>query len=81
MPLAREEITRLVGLQLGVAEVRLTDRLVEDLGAESADLMNLVATVEERYGIEIGEEEGARLRTVAELVGLVDELLESRGTG
>lgn len=62
-----EEIQRLVALQLGKRRVAAGDRLVEDLGAESIDLVNLVATVEDRYGIEVAEEELAELRTVADV--------------
>ncbi len=62
-----EEIQKLVALQLGKRRVAAGDRLVEDLGAESIDLVNLVATVEDRYGIEVAEEELAELRTVADV--------------
>ncbi len=65
-----EEIQRLVALQLGKRRVAAGDRLVEDLGAESIDLVNLVATVEDRYGIEVAEEELATLRTVADVFAL-----------
>ena len=43
------------------------DHLASDLGAESADLVNLVAAVEDKYGIEIGEDELADLETVRDL--------------
>jgi acyl carrier protein len=67
----RSEIEKLVELQLGVEGVRSSDRLMEDLGAESADLMNLMATLEERFGIEVSEDDGARIRTVSDLEKLV----------
>lgn len=73
------EIAELVGLQLGASEVRPGDRLVEELGAESADLLNLVATLEERYGIEIGEQEVAGLSTVESLHALVLRRLADGG--
>jgi len=66
-----EDLCLLVGLLLGRAGVRAQDRLVEDLGAESADLVNLVATVEEKYQVELAEAEVARLHTVADLHALV----------
>ncbi len=62
------EITAMIALQLGQATVKATDLLIEDLGAESIDIVNIVAAVEERYGIEIGEEILGRIRTVADLV-------------
>ncbi|MCP4691355.1 MAG: acyl carrier protein [Desulfobacterales bacterium] len=69
------EITAMIALQLGKRTVTATDFLIEDLGAESVDIVNIIATVEERYGIEIGEETLARIRTVADLVDHVQGLL------
>jgi len=66
-----EDLCLLVGLLLGRAGVRAQDRLVEDVGAESADLVNLVAAVEEKYQVELAEAEVARLHTVADLHALV----------
>ena len=68
-----QEIVDLVALQLGARTVAPGDRLVEELGAESADVLNLVATLEDRYGIEIDEEEIPRLATVADVHRLVEE--------
>jgi acyl carrier protein len=66
-----EDLSLLVGLLLGKARVSPQDRLVEDLGAESADLVNLVATVEEKYHIELAEADVARVHTVADLYVLI----------
>jgi acyl carrier protein len=67
MPLTMEEIEQLVGIQLGLKRIRKADRIVEDLGAESADIVNLIAAVEDRYGIVIEEEEVPAIRTVEDL--------------
>jgi acyl carrier protein len=72
------EIVDLVALQLGVDAVDPGDRLVEELGAESADVLNLVATLEDRYEIEIDEEEIPRLTTVADVHRLVEGRLRDR---
>jgi acyl carrier protein len=66
-----DEIKKMVGLQLGVRVVNEHDRIVEDLGAESADVANLVAAVEERYHIGIKESEIARIFTPNDLFELV----------
>lgn len=60
-------VTALVGRQLGVEAVGPDDQLVEDLDAGSADVLNLVAALEDRYGITIEEEELPDLRTVRDL--------------
>lgn len=74
-----QEILDLVALQLGAKTVAPGDRLVEELGAESADVLNLVATLEDRYEIEINEEEIPQLSTVADVHQLVQMRLQERG--
>ncbi len=62
-----DDIRSLVRLQLGVRQVGADDHLASDLGAESADVVNLIAAVEDKYGLEIAEEELADIRTVRDL--------------
>jgi len=69
--ITQEEIRKLVELQLGKRGVRDNDRLVENLGAESADVANLVAAAEEKYGIAIKESEIASIFTPQDLFELV----------
>lgn len=71
----KTEIERVVATQLGHRKVTARDRLKEDLGAESADLMNLIATIEDKYGLTVSEEDGANLTTVADLIELAERLL------
>jgi acyl carrier protein len=74
-----EDIQKLVGLQLGVRVVAEHARLVEDLGAESADVANLVAAVEEKYHVIVKESEIAKIFTPADLFELVLRHLSLRG--
>jgi acyl carrier protein len=67
MAVTIDDVLSLVAVQLGRKRVAAEDRLVEDLGAESLDLVNIVAALEDLYGIDIPEEEIADLRTVADL--------------
>ena len=66
-----EEIKRIVSLVLGSRTVGNDDRFLEDLGAESVDLMNIIVAVEEKYGIFIKESEIPALQTPAALCALV----------
>jgi acyl carrier protein len=66
-----DEINKMVGLQLGVRVVNENDRLIEDLGAESADVANLVAAVEEKYKVMILESEIARIFTPYDLFEVI----------
>jgi acyl carrier protein len=75
MRIEMDEILEIVSVQLGCDQLNPSDRLVEDLGAESADLVNVAAALEDRYALSIREEDLADLRTVTDLHSLVSRLL------
>jgi len=74
--LSMDEIKKLVGLQLGKRHVNDKDRFAEDLGAESADVANIVATAEEKYEVTIKESEIARLFTSEDLFVLIQKRMQ-----
>jgi len=69
------DIQKLVKLQLGARDVSESSRLIEDLRAESVDIVNLAVSVEQRYGIVVKESELARIKTVGDLYTLVQARL------
>ena len=71
MSVTTEEIEKIVAVQLGAKKVSQADRIVEDLGAESADVVNIVAAVEDKYAVTIDEEVVPDIITVGDLVELV----------
>ncbi len=75
MTVEAETVKKLVAVQLGAVSVSENDRIVEDLGAESMDIVNIIAAVEERYGIHIDESLMPDIATVGGLIGLVQRLL------
>lgn len=68
---AMDEIKKLVSMQLGVRDVKNNSLLAEELGAESADVANIVAVLEEKYQITVTEPDMAKIRTPADLFELV----------
>lgn len=66
-----DEIIKLVSLQLGVRDVSQNSLLVEELGAESADVVNIIAVLEEKYQIAVKESEIVKIRMPADLFELV----------
>jgi len=48
--------------------------LVNDLKIDSADILELVLSVEERFSIEVGDKQMDRIATVGDLVSMVAEL-------
>jgi acyl carrier protein len=70
------EVRDLVARQLGQHAVGLDDRLVEDLGAESIDLVTIVAVLEEAYGVSVEEERLPLIHTVRDLAEEVARQLD-----
>jgi acyl carrier protein len=66
----REIMAARLGLQ--AEQVVPEARLVEDLGLDSLDAVELAIAVERRFDIEVPEEELTKLRTVADMVALVE---------
>jgi acyl carrier protein len=68
-----EDVCRTVSLVLGRRVVKADDRLIEDLGAESMDVLGVMATVEEKYGVTIDETAIAAVSTVRDVYDLVSK--------
>ncbi len=73
MIITLDDICNLVRLQLGIRQVKGSDHLLENLGADSVDMVNIVATAEEKYQIEVDEAELTQLQTVSDLHQLIQQ--------
>lgn len=76
MAVEADIVKELIAVQLGVVSVNENDRIVEDLGAESMDIVNIIAAVEDRYGVHIQESLLPDIATVGDLVGSVKRQVE-----
>jgi acyl carrier protein len=66
-----DDVCRTVGLVIGRQGVSGSDRLMQDLGAESIDVLNVMVTLEQKYGVSIDEAAMAGVATVSDLHQLV----------
>lgn len=68
-----EKVRDVISNQLGVSlnEVVPEASFVDDLGADSLDLVELVMAMEEQFGVEIGDEDAEKLRTVQDVIDYV----------
>ena len=55
-------------LERDVNEVTTTASLIDDLGADSLDVVELVMKMEEEFGIEIPDEEAEKIKTVNDVI-------------
>ncbi len=65
-----ETIKKIIVDQLGVeeSEVTMDASFVDDLGADSLDLVELVMAMEDEFGIEIPDEDAEGIHTVSDAV-------------
>jgi acyl carrier protein len=55
-------------LERDVTEVTNTASLIDDLGADSLDVVELVMKMEEEFGVEIPDEEAEKIKTVNDVI-------------
>jgi acyl carrier protein len=75
-------VARVLRESVGVDPERITPdaRLVEDLGVDSLDRIELVFELESEFGIEIPDQEIAQVQTVGDVVRRLEEAM-ARGEG
>lgn len=71
-----ERIRQILTTRLGMppAEVTTEARLVDDLGMDSLDAVELAIAIERQFKVEISDDQVVKLRTVADIVTLVRQL-------
>jgi acyl carrier protein len=69
-----DDIKEVVVEQLSVNadEVKEDSKFVEDLGADSLDVVELVMALEEKFDIEIPDDEAEKIRTVKDVVNYIE---------
>ena len=70
-----ERLKKIVVEQLGVdeAEVKPEASFVDDLNADSLDLVELIMSLEEEFGMEISDEEAEKIKTVGDAMEYIEE--------
>ncbi len=68
-----EKVTSIIGERLGVEHASLVPEanLLDDLGADSLDVVELVMALEEEFGIEIPDDDVENIRTIKDVVDYV----------
>jgi len=74
-----EKVREIISEKLNVDpdEIKLESSIVDDLGADSIDLIELIMNLEEEYGISISDEEAVKLKTVGDVVYFINSQVEN----
>jgi acyl carrier protein len=68
-----EKVRKIIVEQLGVEEedVTLESSFIDDLGADSLDIVELIMALEEEFDLEIPDSEAEKITTVGEAVDYI----------
>lgn len=71
----QDKVTEIIVEQLGVSadQVKPESKMIEDLGADSLDAVELVMAVEEEFDIEIPDEDAEKLVSVGDILSHVEK--------
>ena len=70
-----DRLKKIIVEQLGVdeADVKPEASFVDDLNADSLDLVELIMSLEEEFGMEISDEEAEKIKTVGDAQEYIEE--------
>jgi acyl carrier protein len=70
-----EDVAEVVAEQLSIeaSEIKLESRFTEDLGADSLDVVELVMALEEKFDLEIPDEQAEGIKTVQDAIKFIEE--------
>ncbi len=72
---SEDKIKDIIVEQLGVNAEQVTreSKMIEDLGADSLDAVELVMAIEEEFGIEVPDDQAEKLVAVGDIIDYVDK--------
>jgi acyl carrier protein len=78
MSAVAEKVKQIIVEQLGVDEAQVdpSASFVDDLGADSLDIVELVMAFEEAFDLDIPDEEAEKIKTVGDAVAKIDATAE-----
>lgn len=75
-----KNLKKMIASQLNIKEDKLTDdaKIIDDLGADSLDIVEMFMALEEEFEITIPDEKVVELKTVKNVVDFVKNTLENK---
>ncbi|ADD02541.1 acyl carrier protein [Thermoanaerobacter mathranii subsp. mathranii str. A3] len=71
-----EKVRDIIAEQLGIDpdEITMESSFIDDLGADSLDIVELIMALEEEFDIEIPDEDAEKIKTVGDVVEYLSNL-------
>lgn len=81
IPNLEARVKQILTNRLGIPpeEIKTEAKLIDELGMDSLDAVELAIAAEREFGVEISEEQGAKLEIVADIMALVQRLKDEQG--
>ena len=73
-----DKVKKLLAEQLNVDIEKITEKsnVIDDLGADSLDVVEMLMTLEDEFNVTVSDEESVNLKTVGDIVKLIDSKLK-----
>ena len=70
-----DKIKEIIVEQLGVAATEAVPEasFIDDLGADSLDIVELVMAIEEEFGLEISDDDAEKIQSIGDVISYVEE--------
>lgn len=70
----KEKVIKVVSEQLGVDEEKITDNtsFINDLGADSLDIVEMVMELEDEFNVKIPEDAAGEIQTVGDAISFIE---------
>ena len=70
-----DKIKEIIVEQLGVAATEVVPEasFIDDLGADSLDIVELVMAIEEEFGLEISDDDAEKIQSIGDAISYVEE--------
>lgn len=71
-----EEVTEVLASQLGISKSKITaeSEIIKDLGADSLNVVEMIMTLEEKTGKTIPDDLVSTIKTVGDVVAVLEKL-------
>ena len=75
-----DKVKEMLANQLNIEADKITEtsKIIEDLGADSLDMIEMLMSLEEEFGLSIPDDKAEALKTVGDVSSFIDESLKNK---